>query len=133
MTPIDKLYFSAFIIIGLELVLMMYIYMLQPKLPGNRLFAVYMLVLAASSYCILIATTAIDIPTIYNASRVHTVATMIATPLLWLLVLYSFVPRLRYLRWITLFFLVLAVLPLFYGFIDWTTGTTYFFVPRPEL
>lgn len=112
---------------------MMYIYMLQPKLPSNRLFAVYMLVLSISTYCILIASTAIDVTVVDDVSRIHTLATMIATPLLWLLVLYSFVPRLRFLREITWFFMALVALPLILGLLDWAVGTTYFFVYRPGL
>ncbi len=133
MTPLDKLYFSAFIIIGLELVLMTYIFMLQPKLPSNRLFAGYMLALATSSYCILVASTTSDAATIYNAARVHALTTLLASPLLWLLVLYSFVPRLRFLHWLAWLFMTLTVLPLILCFIDWTAGTTSLFIFEPGL
>lgn len=112
---------------------MMYIFMLQPKLPSNRLFAVYMLALAASSYTILVANTAVDVATIYDASRIHALTAMSAAPLLWLLVLYAFVPRLRLMRWISFFFLAMAILPPVLGLIDWAAETTFLFEFRPEL
>ncbi len=110
---------------------MAYIFMLQPKLFSNRLFAVYMLVLSGSTYCILIASTAVEAAIIYDASRIHSLTTMMAAPLLWLLVLHTLVPQLRFLRGITFFFAFLAVLPLVFGLIDWTVGTTYLFRYEP--
>lgn len=133
MILLDLLYYSAFLIIGLELILMMYIFMLQPKLPSNRLFAVYMLILSMSTYSILVASTTTDVVSTYNASRIHALATMVAAPLLWLLVFYSFTPRMRFMRWITLFFLLFAILPPVLGVTDWITGTTFFFIFKPEL
>ncbi len=133
MTPLDEIYSAAFIIIALELVLMVYIVMLQPKLPGNRLFAGYMLLLSVGTYSVLVASTAADASTIFRASLIHALATMAATPLLWLLVLYSFQPRWRYLRAITLFFLGLAALPWAIGLIDGVAGTAFFFVFDPAI
>ena len=133
MTPIAKLYFSAFIIISLELVLMVYIFMLQPKLRSNQLFAAYMLMLSISSYSILVASTAFDITSIYAASRTHTLATMIAGPLLWLVVFHVFIPQFRLTQWVTPPLLVMAAIPLVVGVVDWLTASQLFFEFKPEL
>ena len=133
MTPIAKLSFSAFIIIGLEFILMAYIFMLQPKSRSNRLFALYMLMLSISSYCILVASITGDIATVYNASRTQALATMMAGPLLWLVILHVFIPQFRLTYWVTSPLLVLAILPLIVGGIDWLTSSQLFFEFRPEI
>ena len=112
---------------------MMYIFRLQPNQASNRIFAIYMLALATSSYCILVAATATDTNSIYDASRIHTLASLIASPLLWLLVLYTFVPRLRYFRWISLFFLGATAVPLILSVIDSVSNAGLLFVFDSEL
>ena len=112
---------------------MVYIFLLQPKQASNRLFAGYMLTLTVSSYTILVASTSMSGGSSYDANQIHALATMIAGPLLWLIILYAFVPRLRFLPWLSIFFLGLAGLPLLIGLLDWVGGTTFFFGFKPEL
>ncbi|MCP4419179.1 MAG: GAF domain-containing protein, partial [Chloroflexi bacterium] len=107
--------------------------MLRPKQRSNQIFAAYMLMLSVNSYSILIANTATDIVTVYEASRFHTLAIMIATPLLWTLYLELFVPQLRLTRLVTPLFIILAILPLVGGLIDWVSDSTLLFVFEPEL
>ena len=133
MTPISQLYFAAFVIIGFELMLMVYIYVLQPQMRANQLFAVYMLMLSVSSYSILVASTAGDAASLYNASRNHAVATMVAGPLLWLLLFYTFIPRYPPLRWLTPLLLGLASVPLIIGIVDSLTVSPLLFEFKSDL
>jgi signal transduction histidine kinase/PAS domain-containing protein len=133
MTPIARLYFSAFIIISMELMLLVYVLMLQPKLRSNQLFAVYMFALAVSSYNILVASTAIDVATVYNASVAHSLATMAASPLLWLLVLNAFIPQSRLTHWVTFPLLLAAIIPIVLGVLDWFTASQLLFRFEPAL
>ena len=66
-------------------------------------------------------------------SRTHALATMVAGPFLWLLVLHAFIPKFRPLRWITPVFLLMAALPLTIGLVGWATPATPLFVFEPEL
>lgn len=105
-------YFSSFVIISAQLALMMYIFLLQPKLWINRLFAVYMLILSISSYSVLVSSTSVDVGVVYATSRIHALTTMILTPLLWLLILAIFIPRHHYRNRITASLILFAVVPL---------------------
>lgn len=127
MTPIAQLYLAAFIIISAELMLMMYILMLQPSQRSNQLFAVYMLTLVVSSYNILVVSTARDVLSIYSASRAHALTTMLAGPLLWLLLFYAFVPRYRLTRWLSIPLQALLAAVLVIGVIDWITEAGWLF------
>ncbi len=91
---------------------MMYIFMQRPKLFSNRLFALYMFILASGSFGILVASIASDPAIVYEASLVHALATMSATPLLWLLVLHVFIPQHWLVRLAKWPLYVLAMLPL---------------------
>ncbi|WP_420644810.1 GAF domain-containing protein [Candidatus Leptofilum sp.] len=91
---------------------MMYILMLRPKLFSNRLFALYMFILASGSFGILVASIASEPAIIYEASLAHALATMSATPLLWLLVLNVFIPQHRLVQLAKWPLFILAALPL---------------------
>lgn len=133
MTIQTQLYFSAFFIISFELMLMMYIFMLQPKLRSNRLFAVYMLILSASSFSVFVASISEDIASVFAAMQVHALATMASSPLLWLLVFAVFIPqhRLTRLAWGPL--LLLAALPLVVHLLALVTAVPLLIVPDLDL
>lgn len=127
MTSTSIFYLSAFIIISIELVLMMYILMLQPKQRSNQLFAVYMLTLTVSSYNILVVSTTSDVASIYSASRAHALTMLLSGPLLWLLLFSAFVPQHRLTRWLSGPLLLLVAVVLLLGVMDWLFGIGWFF------
>ncbi|MCB8976262.1 MAG: GAF domain-containing protein [Ardenticatenaceae bacterium] len=106
---------------------MMYILMLQPRQRSNQLFAVYMFVLALGSYNVLVASTARDVLSIYSASRAQAISTLLAGPLLWLLLLYAFVPRLRLTRQLAIPLQVMAVVVVIISAVDWIAETGWLF------
>ncbi|MCA9947110.1 MAG: hypothetical protein KC449_26700, partial [Anaerolineales bacterium] len=101
--------------------------MLQPQQGSNRIFAVYMLVLTSSTYAILVASTTANLGSLYNAARIHALATLLAGPLLWLLVAHAFLPHFRYLRWVSICLVTLLALPLALGLADLLAGSEFFF------
>ncbi|MCB8949716.1 MAG: GAF domain-containing protein [Ardenticatenaceae bacterium] len=121
-------YFSSFVIIGAQLCLMMYIFMLQPRLWINRLFAVYMLILSVGSYSVLVSSTTTDVAVSYTTSQLHALTTMVLTPLLWLLILGIFIPRHHYRKRITVFLIMLALLPVSLAVLDVFLSTRLLFV-----
>ncbi len=127
MTSTSIFYLSAFIIISIELVLMMYILMLQPKQRSNQLFAVYMLTLTVSSYNILVVSTTSDVASIYSASRAHALTMLLSGPLLWLLLFSAFVPQHRLTRWLSGPLLLLVAVVLLLGVMDWLFGIGWLF------
>lgn len=91
---------------------MMYVFLLRPKLFTNRLFAVYMFILASGSFGVLVATISTNPETVYDASLAHALATTSAAPLLWLLVLQVFIPQRRLVQLAKWPFILMALLPL---------------------
>lgn len=132
MTSTSIFYLSAFVIISIELVLMMYILMLQPKQRSNQLFALYMFTLTVSSYNILVVSTTNDVVSIYSASRAHALTMLLSGPLLWLLLFNAFVPQHRLTRWLSGPLLLLLGVVLLVGVLDWLTGIGWFFRFDPE-
>lgn len=112
---------------------MMYILMLQPGLRSNRLFAAYMLILSAGSFSLFVASISNEAATIFVASEVHALTTMMATPLLWLLVLNVFIPhrRLTQLAWWP--FLGFMILPLAVWLLEPFASSPLLIVYEPEL
>ncbi|MBK8905900.1 MAG: GAF domain-containing protein [Anaerolineaceae bacterium] len=106
---------------------MMYILMLQPSQRSNQLFAVYMLTLVVSSYNILVVSTTSDVFSVYSASRMHALATLLAGPLLWLLLWNTFVPKHQFTRWLSVLLQTLTAVVLVVGVIDWLTAAGWLF------
>lgn len=97
---------------------MVYIFLLRPNQRSNQLFAAYMLLISISSYTILVASTAQDAASIFDASRVHALAIMVSAPLLWLVDLQLFIPHTRFFRFLRPILSFLIVVPLIFGFLD---------------
>lgn len=127
MTATAIIYVSAFIIISIEVMLLVYILMLQPNQRSNQLFAVYMFTLAVSSYNILVVSTATDVLSIYSAARAHALTTLMAGPLLWLLLFYAFVPQHWLTRWVSRPMQILLVVVVLLGVVDWVAATGILF------
>ncbi len=132
MLPFAFIYL-ALPIIALETGLMVYVFLLNPGGRRNRLFALYMLVLAVSNGGGLIQGTANSHPAALAGAWAQAAATLVAGPLLWLVIVAVFYPDwlrrrrlvLPLLASIALFVLLLAA--------DLIAGTGIVFSYPPEL
>ncbi|MCP4358742.1 MAG: GAF domain-containing protein [Chloroflexi bacterium] len=109
---INYLIYLAIPIIALELILMTYGYLQNPKDTSSRLFAALMLVLAFNSAAVLTMGTAPDSSVAMAAAWLHLLGLFIAGALIWLFTVQLFGQPLRYRRhlmWIAVLLLAISV------------------------
>ncbi len=122
----------ALLAIGLELVMMVYVFLLRAE-ATNRLFAVFMLALAVSGIGGLLLSSASTLPLAVFSAAVQAMASLAAGPLLWMMTLVIYLPASPRRRWLLAGLLALTVLPPLLIAIDLLAGTRFVFAFAPSL
>ncbi|RMG92560.1 MAG: GAF domain-containing protein [Chloroflexi bacterium] len=123
----DPFIYLAIPVLALELVMMVYVYQLQPRAWANRVFALYMLVLALSTGSSLVAGTAPTAELARIGSWLQITFTFLTGPLLWILLFLVFTPKSPRLRWYIFPLLILGVVPVLLMLTDGILGTNLIF------
>ena len=123
----------AFLAIGLELVMMVYVFLLRSKEATNRLFAVFMLVLAISGIGGILLANAGALPLAVFSAAMQAMASLAGGPLLWIMTLAIYLPNTPRRGWLFRGLLALTLLPPLLVAIDLFAGTQFVFVFAPSL
>lgn len=125
MIPPESAVYLTIPALTLEVILMVYVYQLNPQDKRNQIYAVYMLLLATNACGVLVVTTAFTREIALVGAWMNAFTALITGPMLWIVVGLTFAPpMLRRHGW-ALPLLLLMAIPTLLLLVDAIMGTTF--------